>query len=278
MEYGNAAWGLRELPIEEQLKLTHSMGLHLLELSIANYHKDALQPDASVDQIRRIKALFAESDVRLDCGATGNDFTVESAADVRASLDRVKRVVDIASELEMKVLRIFAGFTSDSLVSGERFDRALEALRLAAEHARGTGVRLAIETHGGVASVGDALHHFSSVTTRIDTMRKLLDELPPSEIGMNYDPANLAAVGDAAPERWFELFRDRILLVHLKDFRDVPGGIVPAACGEGRLDWKSLLPALKGYNGPALIEYELPSDVEDGLKRSLKFLKANEVF
>ena len=38
MEYGNAAWGLRELPLEEQLKLTQAMGLHLLELSIAKYH------------------------------------------------------------------------------------------------------------------------------------------------------------------------------------------------------------------------------------------------
>lgn len=91
MEYGNAAWGLRELPLEEQLKLTQAMGLHLLELSIANYHRDALQPDASAEQIRQVKALFAQYDVRPDCGATGNDFTAGSAADVRESLDRVKR-------------------------------------------------------------------------------------------------------------------------------------------------------------------------------------------
>ncbi len=276
MEYGNAAWGLRELPLEEQLKLTQAMGLHLLELSIANYHRDALLPDASAEQIRQVKALFAQYDVRPDCGATGNDFTAGSAADVRESLDRVKRAADIAAALGVKVLRIFAGFTSDSLVYGERFDRALEALQLAAEHVRGTGVRLAIETHGGVAATGDVLHHSATVTTRIDTMRKLLESLPAAEIGMNYDPANLAAVGDAAPERWFGLFRDRIALVHLKDFRDVPGGIVPAGCGEGRLDWKALLAALKEYDGPALIEYELPADVEDGLRRSLRFLKQNQ--
>ena len=276
MEYGNAAWGLRELPLEEQLKLTQAMGLHLLELSIANYHRDVLQPDASAEQIRQVKALFAQYDVRPDCGATGNDFTAGSAADVRESLDRVKRAADIAAALGVKVLRIFAGFTSDSLVYGERFDRALEALQLAAEHVRGTGVRLAIETQGGVAATGDVLHHSATVTTRIDTMRKLLESLPAAEIGMNYDPANLAAVGDAAPERWFGLFRDRIVLVHLKDFRDVPGGIVPAGCGEGRLDWKALPAVLKEYDGPALIEYELPADVEDGLRRSLRFLKQNQ--
>lgn len=276
MEYGNAAWGLRELPLAEQLKLTQAMGLRLLELSIANWHKDLLQLDATGEQIEKVRALYAKYGVRPDCAATGNDFTSESDAEVRASLDKVKRVIDIAAGVGVKILRIFAGFSSDSLVFGERFDRTVETLRLAAAHAEGTGVRLAIETHGGVSAAGDALHHFNTVTTRVDTMRKLLDALPAAELGMNCDPANLAAVGDSAPERWIELFRERILLVHLKDFRDVAGGIVPAGCGEGRLDWKKLLTTLRTYDGPALIEYELPADIEDGLRRSLDFLKKNQ--
>ncbi|UKI31171.1 MAG: hypothetical protein L6W00_25615 [Lentisphaeria bacterium] len=59
----------------------------------------------------------------------------------------------------------------------------------------------------------------------------------------------------------------------MKDFRSVEGGVLPAACGEGRLDWPKLMAALGDYDGPALIEYELPGDVEDGLRRSLAFLK-----
>ena len=276
MEYGNAAWGLRELSLEEQLKLTRSMGVHLLELSIANWHKDLLQLDATEEGIAAVRALYAKYGVRPDCAATGNDFTSESEAEVRVSLDKVKRAIDIAAGVGVKILRIFAGFSSDSLVFGERFDRTVETLRLAADHARGTGVRLAIETHGGVSATGDALHHFNTVTTRVDTMRKLLDALPAAEIGMNFDPANLGAVGDSAPERWFELFRERIILVHLKDFRDVKDGIVPAGCGEGRLDWRKLLDTLHVCDAPALIEYELPADIEDGLRRSLDFLKKNQ--
>ncbi len=276
MEYGNAAWGLRELSLEEQLKLTQSMGLHLLELSIANWHKDLLQLDATAEEMATVRALYAKYGVRPDCAATGNDFTSESESEARASLDKVKRVIDIAAGVEAKVLRIFAGFSSDSVVFGERFDRTVEMLRLAADHARGTGVRLAIETHGGVSAAGDALHHFNTVTTRVDMMRQLLAALPATEIGMNYDPANLGAVGDSAPERWFELFRERIILVHLKDFRDVEGGVVPAGCGEGRLDWPKLLGTLRSCDCPALIEYELTADIEDGLRRSLDFLKKNQ--
>ena len=33
---------------------------------------------------------------------------------------------------------------------------------------------------------------------------------------------------------------------------------------------------LKEFDGPAMIEYELPEDVEDGMTRSLNFLKAHE--
>jgi len=276
IEFGNAAWGLRETPLEEQLKLTQAMGLRLLELSIANGANDFLQQDSSPERIRQAKELYAKYEVRPQCAATGNDFTSESADEVRASLDTVKRVIDVAAAAGVGILRIFAGFSSDSAVTGERFDRMVKTLALAASHAKGTGVRLAIETHGGVTAVGNALHHFNTVTTRVDTIRMLIDALPASEVGINYDPANLAAVGDSAPQRWFELFRERIILVHLKDFRDVKGGIVPAGCGEGRLDWKKLMATLRGFDGPALIEYELPADIEDGLRRSLRFLNDNQ--
>ena len=276
MEYGHAAWGLRELPLEEQLKLARAMNVHLLELSIANYDRDFLQLDAGSSEIARVKELYAQYDVRTDCGCTGNDFTSESVEAVRNSLDKVRRTIDIAAAAGIRVLRIFAGFSSDSVVYGARFDRMIEALRLAADHAKGTGVRLSIETHGGVASSGDAMYYAHSVTTRCDTMQTILEALPAETVGMNFDPANLAAVGEIAPERWFPLFRNRINLVHLKDFRDVPGGLEPVACGEGRLDWKALMAELRNYDGPALIEYELPADVEDGLRRSLRFLAENE--
>ena len=49
--------------------------------------------------------------------------------------------------------------------------------------------------------------------------------------------------------------------------------MLPAACGEGRLDWPELMAALKEFDGPAMIEYELTGDVRDGMRRSLDFLK-----
>ena len=266
MRIGNAAWGLRETPLEEQLKITSAMGLDLLELSIAGYGKDFLQLDADQAKISKVKELFRQYKVALECGCTGNDFTGD---DVPQQEKNVCRVINIASELGIKYLRIFGGFNSDSVVIGERFDRMIEALKKVADHAKNKNVILVVETHGGVAVNGDALVHFASTTTRVDHWKEILR----TGVSINYDPANLAAVGDCDPAAFYTLFRDSIRYIHLKDFRSVPGGVQPAACGEGRLDWMKLMNTLADYNGPALIEYELPGDVEDGLRRSLDFLR-----
>ena len=127
-----------------------------------------------------------------------------------------------------------------------------------------------METHGGVtASPGGAQVHFNSVSTRADRWRELLE----TGVAVTYDPANLAAAGQGEPAAFFRRFREHIPYIHLKDFRDVPGGVLPAACGEGRLDWPELMAALKEFDGPAMIEYELTGDVRDGMRRSLDFLK-----
>ena len=57
MELGNAAWGLRETPLEQQLAITAAMGVPLLELSIAGYDRDFLQLDADDADSRGARSL-----------------------------------------------------------------------------------------------------------------------------------------------------------------------------------------------------------------------------
>ena len=266
MRYGLAAWGLREESLESQLAITRELGVELLEFSIANYDKDALQLGCSDAEIEAVKDLFVRYGVKLECGCTGNDFTGD---DVEEQITKVKTVIDIAEKLGLKYLRIFAGFTTDSLVYGERFDKMLEALKTVAGYAVPKGITLCVETHGGVTALENgALLHFHSVSTRMDQWKKIAQ----TGVSMTFDPANLSAVGMPVPGEFYKEFKDIIPYMHLKDFKDVPGGVTPAACGEGRLDWKRLWNDLAGYDGPAMIEYELPGDVRDGMKRSLDFL------
>lgn len=275
MILGNATWGFRKTPLKKQLEITEAMGLSLLELSIGNSSTDALRLGASDEEIRRVREMFKQHGVDFLCGATGNDFTGVDAESCRTSAKDVCKAIDVAAEMGIKYLRIFAGFSPVREVVGSRWNTMIECIDIVAKHAREKGVALAIETHGGVEKKSETeCRHFHSTTTDPKALEKLLEEIP-EDVGINFDPANFNAVGYEKPEEVYEKISDRVNYIHLKDFAPIEGSdyLTPVACGEGPIDWQSIMDALKGYDGPALIEYENTSDAEDGFKRSLEFLK-----
>ena len=270
MKPGLAAWGLRELAHEEKFALAAKLGVKLLEISISGHPNDFLQEDAGEPEIRETRRLARKYGIDISAACTGNDFTL--SGDLAPQIRTVERAVGTAAGIGGRVLRIFAGFTSDSEMDGRRVSAMLDALKCVQRTAEKCGVTLALETHGGVApgTAPGTVRHFASVSTRIDTLDRILE----TGVSLLYDPANLNAAGVPEPERFFPLYETRVADVHLKDFRSVPGGLVPCACGQGGLDWKKLMHALKDYSGPALIEYELPGDVERGMRESLDFLRS----
>ena len=121
MIFGNAAWGFRETPLEKQLQITRAMGLGLLELSIAGHKNDVLQLDSSSSTIIRVGKLFKDYGIKLTCASAGNDFTLSQKEDNFKQLENLKKVMDIASELGVENLRIFAGFSPVGEVTGDRW-------------------------------------------------------------------------------------------------------------------------------------------------------------
>jgi sugar phosphate isomerase/epimerase len=268
MIIGNAAWGFRETPLEKQLEITRDMGLDLLELQIGGHENDFLQLDATAEDIAKVKDLFEQYAIKLICASTGNDFTAATEVDCAD----VKRVIDIAEQLNIKYLRIFAGFSPVAEVIGERWDVMIKMLNEVAQYAQEHNILPAIETHGGVEECLDGIRHFHSTTTSMETWRRILDELD-YPVGVVFDPANLGAVGMNETEI-IDLYRLLpVSYLHLKDFRKTPQeALEPCACGAGQLDWQKLWSELKNFSGPGVIEYELTEDIEDGLRRSLEFL------
>ncbi len=269
MRFGLAAWGLRDTPEEKKFALAAELGVELLEISIAGYPKDFLQIDAGEKEIREEKRLAAEYGIQLSCACAGNDFTGE---DVEEQIRNVERVLKIASRLGVGQLRIFAGFASDSLMDADRTENMLSALRIVREKADGTGITLAVETHGGVICEKGVVRHYASAATRPDFWKRMLE----TGVSILFDPANLCAAGAVDPADFFHCFREKIVGMHWKDFVGIPGGVRPAACGEGMVDWPRLLEATRSFEGPVLIEYEPVEDVADGMRRSLAFLRENE--
>ena len=88
-------------------------------------------------------------------------------------------------------------------------------------------------------------------------MARLVAALPERKVGMNYDPSHLQVAGDD-PAAEARRFGDRIVAVHLKDAKGVPGDFSFPPLGEGAVDFSALARALRdvGYAGPLAVEYE----------------------
>ena len=267
-EIGAAAWGLRLNPLKEQFAICRDLGLTQLELQIANAEGDYLQIGAGEKEFAQVREWSREYGIGIRCAATGNDFSND---DYRDQVTKVKTAIMIAAGCGCEFLRIFAGFNSDSIMHGARLDNMLASLKECAEFAKLHKITLVVETHGGVNDLGNgAIMHVASITTRANTWQPILD----TGCKMLYDPANLDAAGQADPIAFYHKFANSIAVIHLKDFKVVPGGWRPAACGEGGLDYPALMDAIHDFTGPVLLEYELPEDIIDGFRRCLKQLES----
>lgn len=274
MRYGLAVWGLRFTPLREQLAMTRRLGVDLLELGIAGFRTDLLQADSSACFTDTVRALFRENTLTPVCAATGNDFTLPKESDTLVSLDRTLAALKLADALGIRYLRIFAGFSPVAEVTGVRYRLLVDCLRKVYQAAKQTQVIPVMETHGGVEALADGtVRHFASISTEDETLEKLLNDIPTMKL--NFDPANLHVLGkDVAA--FYRRYREKIAYVHLKDFVRKGLGWVPAACGEGNMDWPGLLTEMRSFEGPALLEYEIPADAERGFADSLKFLLNEE--
>ncbi len=271
-QLGAAAWGFRELQIEEQLILCKKLGLTSLEVGIANAQKD-IPLNATVDDLKKIKELYQKYGILLTMAATGSDFTLNNEKEVHKEIFKIKKVIEISSLLGVKFLRIFAGFSHAEDVVGTRFEIMIKAITEVAEYARVKGVILAIETHGGVDVYEDGVVHYMSVSTEPEHLRYLIKEIP-SDVKFVFDAANLYAVGIKHPEEIYSMMKDRIAYMHLKDFISMPNGhVIPGACGDSDMDWRAFLKAVSDFTGPLLIEYEIPDHIEEGCQKSIQYLK-----
>ena len=268
MIFGNAAWGFRETPLEEQFKITADLGLKELELGIANAPRD-IPLDVSENELENVKKLSEKYGVKISCAATGDDFTTGTD-----DIEKLKKVILICEKLGVKYLRIFAGFTALEEVTDEKFDIMVKALNEVCLYAAEKNVVPVIETHGGVNGFDDGVEHFMSTTTNIETLKKIISLLP-GNTRLCYDPANLYAVGIEKPESFYDEIKDKVAYAHFKDLKKLPSGhFKPSFCGDSDMDWKTILKAMKGFEGICMFEYENTDDIKEGLEKSYKYIKS----
>lgn len=142
----------------------------------------------------------------------------------------------------------------------ETFSVFISSLRIMVEAAEKTGTLVAIE---GVADK-DSIHSH-------EKMKRVFDLIPSPNLGIIYDPVNFLPFqqvrdSDRLMEEAFELFGDKMVAVHAKDYileTDRINKTVPS--GKGDLNYPLLLDLIRQYKPmiPVLVENNTPQTIDE---------------
>ena len=168
--------------------------------------------------------------------------------DFSAHLDALKHSLELADILGARNIRMFSFFLPAGKDPSQFRGEVLDRLHRMVETAAGSGITLCHENEKGI--YGDVASRCLDILTEVPELRGV------------FDPANFVQCGQDTLEAW-DLLKDRIYYMHIKDALFADSSVVPAGCGDGHV--KEVLEAFLARGGQDLtVEPHLA--VFDGLK------------
>lgn len=215
------------------------------------------------------------------CGDLGGHAFEGRAENDEWRIDEVKRMFDLCLDMDCTILTNHIGRVPAD-PAHPRYAVMVDAMQRIDRLGRESGCRLAIETGPETPA----------------TLKRFLDDIGGSNIGINFDPANLKMVMDVDAAEGVRTLGSHILHTHAKDGRIYKfmggeevygifcdGGIedlqklgdyfeeVPL--GEGDVNWDGYIKALDevGYQGYFTIERECGADPAADIRLAVAFLR-----
>lgn len=183
-----------------------------------------------------------------------------------ASLDGVrlfKARIDLAAQLGVTIIN--TGTSHDATPEAE--ERFFMNMQDVVPYARARGIRIALETHGGLTG------------TASDCLRTL-DRLGSEWVGINYDTANVIYYRGVRPEQDLAKVASQVIHVHLKDHRGGKRVLDFPPLGRGDIDFEAVVSTLKaaGDRGPYSAEIEFdrdltPVDEDRAMAETFRFMQ-----
>ena len=172
----------------------------------------------------------------------GDDFVSDDEEARERALADTVAVIDAAAFCGARSIRTRPGRPEDPAL----IDRMVPYYQRAAEYAESKGVRMGIENHGGPISGNPEL------------CAELFRKVGSKYAGILYEPCNLAAAG-VDYKRAFDVMKEYITHVHIKDSYEIEGKMRTVWLGTGAIDFRWVVASMEsiGYDGDFALEYEV---------------------
>lgn len=199
-------------------------------------------PDREVTNLRR---MSSESGLTPLSITTYTSFVSPMAEERKSNVDVLRRYSDLAAELGAPFLRAFLGELPAGLSPDDQtYDHICECLSEASVYATTVGVKIALEPHDNF--------------TRSATISPIFERNPnDANLRAIWDIGNTFAAGEK-PDEGFNLLKDRLAYVQVKD--GIKNGSSWQLCllGEGDVPLANAFELLSGYNygGAISVEWE----------------------
>jgi sugar phosphate isomerase/epimerase/predicted metal-dependent hydrolase len=175
-----------------------------------------------------------------------------------------RKAVDGAVELGAGVI-VWHGPDSHQVSTDEGWERFIELAHLLAITCGEAGIALGIEnvSYGAISQVRNVVN-----------LALRLEEIgTPEQVGFVFDPFQAAEAG-ANPFMVLAAMGNRLVNVHISDYRNHDTTVRHLLPGDGDLPWSALVRAVagSGYRGPIMIEGPLGTG-NDGMERVRKIIE-----
>lgn len=254
--------------IDEQIKAMKRNGLSGIEIRVVD---NSPISDISLDKAREVRSKLDNDGLETwAVGSSIGKIDIEKD-DFTAHLENLKHMIEIAHILDAKNLRAFSFYIPNDKKPNDYKSEVIDRLGQMLDIVRGSGVTFCHENEKGI--YGDTA----------DRCLEILNTFP--DIEGVFDAANFVQCKEDTARAW-NMLKQRIKYLHIKDARMSDGKVVPAGCGDG--NYNIILPEYIAMGGtdftiePHLTEFVGLKELEREDKQSnvseIAFASTEEAF
>jgi L-ribulose-5-phosphate 3-epimerase len=272
MNLGIRAHDLEAESLEELVKITSSKGLTSVQLALSKSLKNMNTELGSLSPgfANYVGQAFAKEDIQIAVLGCYINMIHPDLNERRKALERFKEHIRFARDFGCSIVGTETGNVNAKMGYTEAnfeeqpFLDVVQSVQELVKEAEKFGIIVGIE--GGVN------HPIYSP----ELMKRLLDSIHSTNLQVIYDPVNYLTMGnyenqEAVFEKSMNLFGDRIVILHAKDFIIENNWIKTVPVGKGLLNYHALFKFVK--NKKPFINILMESTKEPYIDESIKFLK-----